>query len=303
MPKQNTPNRRPGLVEMGPALTGVGTLLAGLAALLALVVSAGGNDGSAATAAASAGSIASSGVAVSPPDTEAPTVPATVSPTAVQPSATAAVVAPFFSKVLLEDDLRTKVPGLFTTSSGCSSAFTVGLDITSSATFANCMVDLGPAQRAILGLAEVRVQVTVTYASYQVDGLSADIAGYGGGDAGIMCRVNGLAANGDYYTADLTPLGWWQIYRYVDGASTDSTGGSVPDLATPVGGSRLLQLDCSGSAGGPTTVSLSVDGTLVGTYQDPDGLAAGSVALSVANYATDPATATFTGLRVLGAGD
>lgn len=303
MPKQTAPNRRPGLVEMGPALTGVGTLFAGLAALLALVVSAGGSGGPAATAAASVGPAGSPRATFEVTGTEAPSVAAASVASAAPPSATTGVIAPFFSRVLLENDLRTEVRGLFTTSPGCSSAFGGGLGVTSSATFANCMVDLGPAERAILQLAEVRVQVTVTYVSYQSDGLSPNVRNYGGGDAGVMCRVNGLAANGDYYTADLTPLGWWQIYRYVDGESTDSTGGSVPDLATPAGGSRLLQLDCAGSAGGPTTVSLSVDGTLVGTYQDPDGLPAGSVALSVANYATDPATVRFTGLRVLGAGD
>jgi len=287
------------LAEVAPAMTGIGSLLVGVAAVLALIVSGRPADGGTATPldtpvitqAATAGATG----APSATAAAASVVPATGVPTAAPPDDPA---TPVFGKVAFTASLREPVDGLGLPDTGtCTGTWQDGLRLATTLAGEVCGSRLSGADSALLAVADVRIQATAEFTDFTLD--KADQ--YGPGDAALQCRLHGLVKVGSSYIASIGPTGYWEIDRFDDGEQKHLLLDVVPPIATAKGGTRLLQLDCYGDPGGPTTVAFSVDGTELGRYTDPNGLPAGDVALSSTNYSSrpHPMTVTFSGLRVL----
>lgn len=282
------------LAEAAPAMTGVGSLLVGLAAVLALIVSGRPSDGGSATPPGT------------PAITQAVTAGATEAPSATSAAESAVPAtgsphdpgAPVFGKVAFTASLREPVDGLGLPDTGtCTGAWLEGLQLSTTLAGEVCGSRLSGADAAVLAVADVRIQATAAFTDFTLD--KADQ--YGPGDAALQCRLHGLVKVGSSYIASIGPTGYWEIDRFDDGRQTRLLLDVVPPIASAKGGTRLLQLDCYGDPGGPTTVVFSVDGTELGRYTDPNGLPAGDVALSSTNYSSraHPMTVTLSGLRIL----
>ena len=283
---------RRSLTELGPAFGGLGSLLVGVAAVLALLVANQNNGAPSATAVPSA-SLA--GVP-SPSATELPTPSASAIPSAVKPLPSIASPPPFGS-LLFVDDLDEPVRGMFVgTAAGCTNAFDHGYVITSTVQYQHCVGALTDADPDVRRVLDVRISVTAEFSAYQDSPSNT----YGPGDASLWCRLTGSMRSGDYYVASLGPIGYWAIARFTDGQQETVDSGILETLETPVGQSRKLQLDCYGESGGTTVLRFAVDGKELSSYVDGNGLATGEVGFGTTTFGTAPMTTTFHDVGVFG---
>ena len=265
-------------------LTGVGTLLAGLAAIVAIILSNSGGPG---------------------PETSVPSIPvvtasAPAASTVADPSLTPGSESPGMTgeNILFRDSLQEFVPGMFEgVRRACTHQFDEGYHIGVVARedqgiiCADGLEDVAPALEAV---ASVRVEVTVRF----LDSEPSTSTVFGPGDGGILCRLRGLANTGDYYIGSLSPTGYWEIDRFDAGQQILLDSGVVPDLATENGTPRRIGLECLGDPGERTVVRFSVDGRIIGSVVDEDGLAAGSVGLSATGYPGGSLEVAFENLEV-----
>ncbi|MEA2974083.1 MAG: hypothetical protein QOG82_2541 [Actinomycetota bacterium] len=99
---------------------------------------------------------------------------------------------------------------------------------------------------------------------------------------GVFCRSGGLDA--DVYVADVRPDGAWTIDRRTLGTKgyieRVLSKGRAPALENPQGNAFVvhLRLDCLGQV--PTSLVLSVNGTVVGMALDPSGLEPANVGMA-----------------------
>jgi hypothetical protein len=276
-------------------LGGVGTLLAGLAAVVALLLAGGRGDPPAATAPA-AGSAAPTSAS---PSTIAPASPApSVSPSTAVPTAPGSPAIPSFGAALFEHPMTSGIPGVPTDAeySGCTQQLAAGRGYTIAAEgrALTCRFPISGASSRLAGLLEVRVEVSVDFDRFT----PAAAADYAPGGATVLCRMTAPERGGTYYDVVLAPNGFWQIDRYVDGQAKALGFGTVPSLTTDAGGTRRITLECAGTAGGPTLVRLSVDGRELAIGSDPDGLPAGAVGLGIVDFPGPEIAVTFHDVEV-----
>jgi hypothetical protein len=268
-------------------LGGIGTLLAGVAAVIALLV-AGGRSDPAATAAA--------------PSSQAPPTSTASAPVDSAPSSLPAVGAsptiPAFDEVLFSHAMTAAIPGIPTDAaySGCTQQLAAGrgYSIAAEGQALTCQFPLSGASSRLSDLAEVRIDVRADFDRFT----AAAAADYTPGGPAILCRITARERGGTHYSAMLGPNGFWQIDRFVDGVARPLGFGTEASLATEVGESRRLVLECAGATGGPTLVRLSVDGREVTTATDPDGLPAGDVGLGIVDYPGPEVAVTFHDVEV-----
>ncbi|MEO5704557.1 MAG: hypothetical protein ABIZ52_05525 [Candidatus Limnocylindrales bacterium] len=258
------------MVGASQLLTGVGTLLAGLAAIVAIILSnLGGSTG----------------------ESSVPSIPIVTAsePSAssvASPSITPASESPGFSSgtILFRDSLHGLVPGMFEgVYGGCTHRFDEGYHIGVVAredqgiVCADGLEDVAP---ALVTTTSVRVAVTVRF----LESESSTSTIYGPGDAGIQCRLRGLVNTGDYYIGSLSPTGYWEIDRFDAGQQKLLSAGVAADFTTESGTPRFIAFECLGDPGARTVLRFSVDGRIIGSVVDEVGLAAGSVGLGATGY-------------------
>ncbi len=225
----------------------------------------------------------------------ASTSPSAAAPSA-EPSATAPAAMPSFGSLLFSDALTGPISGLSARLNAyCEVKVADGLAITGLDPNAFCDANLAAIDPAVVSLQDVSLEVAVEFSRFSTTEFE-----YGPGDAYLSCRRVGTTATGNFYIASFSPVGYWQIARFVGGVQTTVGDGFVPDLVTAAGQPRTLRLVCAGPAGGTTAVALSVDGRSLSTYLDPNGLDRGSVALGVTAYQDPDFEAAFHLLEIRG---
>ena len=270
-----------GLVQWAPAIGGIGTLLAGVAAILAIFV----------------GQLKPSASDSSP---SVPPGPSTASlPSSASSASTSALASltppppsqPGFETIVFQSPLNAPLPGIGHEAFGsCSFDISaIGYSMVVSKANALCPKPLRAASSSVASLVDVSVEVTAAFTDFKEDPSSP----YGAGDMGLECRVNGSPSSGNYYAVSVSTIGYWLVDRYTSGVEDHLSYATDPRLGSNKGDSHRLRLDCVGSPGGPTLVRLLVDGTVVGEATDPAGLPAGTVAIASSNYETPPITVTY----------
>jgi hypothetical protein len=291
--KPTTAGWRKTVAEMGPALGGIGSLLVGVAAVIALLIANPGGSGPTASPDPTPSLSSTAAGPTGTPDGTLPTAEPSIPPSTVASAPT----APAFGDLLFINDLEQPVPGMFVGSvRGCTTQFEAGYAITSANQYRACPGMLGDAEARLRSVLDVRVQATVEFAPFT----DAPTDAYGPGDAALLCRVTGQLGNGDYYVAGLGPVGYWSLGRFEGGEQDTLDEGIRPELETAPGVARQVRLDCYGAAGGATVLRLVVDGEEVATHTDRNGLPGGEVGMTVTNFADAPMTATFRDVAVFG---
>ncbi len=258
------------MVGASQLLTGVGTMLAGLAAIVAIILS--NNGGSGGDSSVPSNPI----VTASEPPTGSVASPS-ITPGSESPGMTGGTI-------LFRDSLHGLVPGMFEgVYGGCTHRFDEGYHIGVVAREDQgivCADGFGDVAPALEATTSVRVAVTVRF----LDSEPSTSTVFGPGDAGIQCRLQGMANTGDYYIGSLSPTGYWEIDRFDAGQQKLLSSGVAVDLTTKSGTSRHIGLECLGDPGERTVVRFSVDGRIIGSVVDAVGLASGTVGLGATAY-------------------
>jgi hypothetical protein len=113
---------------------------------------------------------------------------------------------------------------------------------------------------------------------------------------GVSCRLN-TRSGVSHYMAEIGRTGTWRILRY-DGSDRPGTSlkaHAAPDPPPPQNVPVHVGLECNGSdvPGTLVVLKLHVDGALVGTVSDLQGLSVGSVGLTAIGYSGVPADVRF----------
>jgi hypothetical protein len=291
--KPTTAGWRKTVAEMGPALGGIGSLLVGVAAVIALLIANPGGSGTPVNPDPTPSPPSTAAGPTGTPDGMLPTAEPSVPPSTLASAPT----TPAFGDLLFINDLEQPVRGMFVGSvRGCTTQFAAGYAITSANQYRACPGMLGEAEARLRSVLDVRVQATVEFAPFTEEPNDT----FGPGDAALLCRVTGQLGNGDYYVAGLGPVGYWSLGRFEGGVQDTLDEGIRPGLETAPGEARQLRLDCHGEPGGATVVRLVVDGEEVASHVDLNGLPGGEVGMTVTNFADLPMTATFSDVAVFG---
>jgi hypothetical protein len=160
-----------------------------------------------------------------------------------------------------------------------------------------CASSLEAVDAALEAVSSVRVEVTVRY----LESKESSSSEYGPGDAGIQCRQRGASAIGDYYVGSLSPTGYWELDRYDAGQQHTLNEGVALNLTTGSSTSRLISLECVGEPGSRTALRFAVDGRIVGSAVDNEGLPPGSVGLATTAYPGGSVEVMFLDIEVVAA--
>jgi hypothetical protein len=159
--------------------------------------------------------------------------------------------------------------------------------ITAREQYGFCATDLSKVKPELSSLVDTHVEVEARWVTIPSDHSTS----HGPGALGLRCRTQGDLRTGDGYDMAISPVGYFELDKYVGGQQS-----SLKDGRSPVATSRdwiSLRFECLGKAEGPVTLKGYVEDRLIFTAVDAKGLGSGSPEMAVVNWGQGEAVGEF----------
>jgi hypothetical protein len=163
------------------------------------------------------------------------------------------------------------------------------VQVTTREQYSFCVTDFSQLKPELASLVDTRVEAEARWS--RIPSHDSTPTSYGPGALGLRCRGQGDLRTGDGYDMVISPVGYFEVDKYVRGQQSLLKEGRSP---VPTGPNwTSLRFECLGKAEGPVTLKGYIEDRLIFTVVDAKGLGAGAADMEVVNWGKGEAVGEF----------